>query len=135
MYGAFNESGEHGIAQNPNGPVSTFPDTLITNLMNIQQESAPKPQSNVGEVDMMIDDESDKNIIKPDLKPITVPQINIPTTQLFAPSLFSSNPFPPATSARPIVPPAFLAPPVEQQKENPFESVNGKYYVSIEYLL
>lgn len=35
MYGAFNESGEHGIAQNQNGPVSTFPDTLITNLMNI----------------------------------------------------------------------------------------------------
>ena len=84
---------------------------------------------------MMIDDESDKNVIKPELKPLTVPQISIPTTQLFAPSLFSSNPFPPTTTNRTIVPPVLLAPPAEQQKENPFESVNGKYYVSIEYLL
>lgn len=115
--------------------MAAFPDTLITNLINIQQENAPKPQSNVGEVDMMIDDESDKNIVKSEFKPIAVPQINIPTTQLFAPSLFSSNPFPPTNVTRIISPPSFLVPPAERQKENPFESVNGKYYVSIDYLL
>ena len=35
MYGAFNESGEHGMAQNQNSPVPNFPNALLTNLMNI----------------------------------------------------------------------------------------------------
>ncbi|CAL6072110.1 Conserved_hypothetical protein [Hexamita inflata] len=163
MYGAFNESEEHPAPSMPHAPPGAgLSDAFLTNLINLSSKTPfgqSKPQTVVGEVDMLVDDESEDK--KPKQRK---PQGNVPQQQYQQPQYqqqqmyqqpaqqqqqtyyqplqqqqqqnyqFSQPSLFPTTQ---IFAQPYVQQPVQPQapQAQPFEIVNEKYYVQVDYLL